>query len=53
MALASRKQNPQLREVVNTWIRKHGPGDGFRNELERGYLKSVKYVKTRPSDGKR
>ena len=31
LAVAFRKENPKLREVVNTWIRKHGKGDAFRN----------------------
>ena len=29
LAVAFRKENPRLREVVNTWIRKHGKGDAF------------------------
>jgi membrane-bound lytic murein transglycosylase MltF len=45
LAVAFRKDNPRLREVVNTWIRKHGKGDAFRNVLERKYLDSSKYVK--------
>ena len=40
LAVAFRKENPRLREVVNTWIRKHGKGDAFRNVLERRYLQS-------------
>src|SRR4029079_11636167 len=38
LAVAFRKENPKLREVVNTWIRKHGKGDAFRNTIERRYL---------------
>ena len=38
LAVAFRKENPKLREVVNTWIRKHGKGDAFRNVIERRYL---------------
>ena len=45
LAVAFRKENPRLREVVNTWIRKHGQGDGFRNVIERRYLDNVKYAK--------
>ena len=28
-------------EVVNQWLRKHGKGDGFRNVIERRYLKDL------------
>jgi membrane-bound lytic murein transglycosylase MltF len=53
LAVAFRKENPQLREVVNTWIRKHGKGDAFRNVIERRYLQSVKYVKNAAADAER
>ena len=46
LAVAFRKENPRLREVVNTWVRKHGKGDAFRNVIERRYLKNVKYART-------
>ena len=39
LAVAFRKENPKLREAVNTWLRKHGKGDAFRNVVERRYLK--------------
>ena len=29
LAVAFRKENPKLREVVNTWLRKHGKGDAL------------------------
>jgi membrane-bound lytic murein transglycosylase MltF len=53
LAVAFRKENPQLREVVNTWLRKHGKGDAFRNVVERRYLQSVKYVKNAAADAER
>ncbi len=53
LAIAFRKENPKLREVVNTWIRKHGKGDGFRNTIERRYLDSVKYAKNAAADTER
>ncbi len=53
LAVAFRKENPKLREVVNTWIRKHGKGDGFRNTIERRYLQSVKYAKNAAADAER
>jgi membrane-bound lytic murein transglycosylase MltF len=53
LAVAFRKENPKLREVVNTWLRKHGKGDGFRNTIERRYLDNVKYAKNAASDAER
>ena len=53
LAVAFRKENPKLREVVNTWLRKHGKGDGFRNTIERRYLDNVKYVKNAAADAER
>ena len=53
LAVVFRKENPKLREVVNTWIRKHGKGDGFRNTIERRYLDSVKYAKNAAADAER
>jgi membrane-bound lytic murein transglycosylase MltF len=53
LAVAFRKENPQLREAVNSWIRKHGEGDGFRNVVERRYLQSVKYARNAAADAER
>ena len=53
LAVAFRKENPKLREVVNTWLKKHGKGDGFRNTIERRYLDSVKYAKNAAADAER
>ena len=53
LAVAFRKENPRLREVVNTWLRKHGKGDGFRNTVERRYLENVKYAKNAAADAER
>ena len=53
LAVAFRKENPQLREAVNRWIRMHGKGDAFRNVLERRYLQNVKYVKNAAADSER
>ena len=53
LAVAFRKENPKLREVVNTWLKKHGKGDGFRNTVERRYLDSVKYAKNAAADAER
>jgi membrane-bound lytic murein transglycosylase MltF len=53
LAVAFRKENPRLREVVNTWLRKHGKGDGFRNVIERRYLQNTKYAKNAAADAER
>lgn len=53
LAVAFRKENPKLREAVNTWLRKHGKGDAFRNVIERRYLGSVKYAKNAAADAER
>ena len=53
LAVAFRKENPRLREVVNSWLKKHGKGDGFRNTVERRYLGSVKYAKNAAADAER
>jgi membrane-bound lytic murein transglycosylase MltF len=53
LAVAFRKDNPRLREVVNTWIRKHGQGDAFRNVIERRYLDNTKYAKNAAADAER
>jgi membrane-bound lytic murein transglycosylase MltF len=53
LAVAFRKQNPKLRDVVNTWLRKHGKGDGFRNTVERRYLENTKFAKNAAADAER
>ncbi len=53
LAVAVRKENPQLLKAVNTWIRKHGKGDAFRNTIERRYLDNVTYAKNAASEAER
>jgi len=53
LAVAFRKENPKLRAAVNTWIRKHGESDVFRNVIERRYLESVKYAKNAAAESER
>ena len=53
LAVAVRKENPKLLAAVNTWIRKHGKGDAFRNTIERRYLDDVKYAKNAASEAER
>jgi membrane-bound lytic murein transglycosylase MltF len=53
LAVAMRKENPQLLQAVNAWVRKHSDGDAFRNIVERRYLENVKYVKNAAADAER
>ena len=53
LAVAFRKENPQLREAVNAFLQKHPEGDGFRNVVERRYLQNVKYAKNAGADSER
>ena len=53
LAVAFRKDNPKLRDAVNTWLRKHGKGDGFRNVIERRYLQNTSYAKNAAADAER
>ena len=53
LAVAVRKENPQLLKAVNTWIRQHGKGDAFRNTIERRYLDNVQYAKNAASEAER
>jgi len=53
LAVAFRKDNPKLREVVDTWLRKHPKGDAFRNTIERRYLDNTKFAKNAAADTER
>ena len=53
LAVAFRKDNPKLRELVNAWIKKHGKGDAFRNVIERKYLGSIKFAKNAAAEAER
>ena len=53
LAVAFRKENPKLREVVNTWLRKHGRATPSETPSRRRYLENVKYAKNAASDAER
>jgi len=53
LALAFRKENPKLRDVVNKSLKSHGEGDANRNVLERRYLESATYVKNAAANAER
>ena len=52
LAVAVRKENPKLREVLNVWIKKNADS-AFRGTVEQRYLKSVKYAKNSTSAAER
>jgi len=53
LAVAMRKENPKLREAINTWMGKHGEGDAFRNTIERRYLVTGTFAKNAASAAER
>jgi membrane-bound lytic murein transglycosylase MltF len=53
LAVAFRRENPKLREVVNAWLKRHGEGDAFRNVVERRYLQNIKYAKNAATEAER
>ena len=53
LAVAFRKENPKLRDVVNKFLKKHGEGDAIRRILERRYLENVRYVKNAAANAER
>jgi membrane-bound lytic murein transglycosylase MltF len=53
ISVGVRKNNPRLREAVNAWIKKYGPGTAFGNTIEKRYLQSTQYVKDAASEGER
>jgi membrane-bound lytic murein transglycosylase MltF len=55
LAVAMRKNSPQLMAAVNGWIKKHGPKTLFGNMMTQRYLKNTKFAKsaTSPAELKR
>jgi membrane-bound lytic murein transglycosylase MltF len=47
---AMRQNSPQLKAMLNEFIKTHRAGTAFGNELLRRYLKDVKYVKSATSE---
>jgi membrane-bound lytic murein transglycosylase MltF len=44
LAVAVRKTNPRLRDAANAWIKTHGAGSAFGNNMDRKYLESTRYA---------
>jgi membrane-bound lytic murein transglycosylase MltF len=53
LAVAMRKDNPKLKAAVDTWVRKHGEGDAFRNVIEKRYLPSAGFAKNAAAEAER
>lgn len=49
-AWAMRKNNPQLKQLVDEFVSTHGAGTSFGNTLLRRYLQNTKWVKNSTSD---
>ena len=48
-ALAMRKNNPQLKQLLDEFVASHGVGTSFGNTILRRYLKNTKWVKNSTS----
>ncbi len=53
LAIAVRKNSPQLKAGLNEFMGNYGLGTAFGNQIERKYLVSTKYVKNAVSDDER
>jgi membrane-bound lytic murein transglycosylase MltF len=53
LGAAVRKDNPQLKEAANAWIRQYAERTAFGNVLQQRYLESTKYVKSATSEAER
>jgi membrane-bound lytic murein transglycosylase MltF len=50
IAVAMRKNSPQLMAAANAWIKKNGPKTMFGNMITQRYLASTKFVKNATAD---
>jgi membrane-bound lytic murein transglycosylase MltF len=50
LAVAFRKENPQLKSAVDKWLQKNGDGSAFRNIVEKRYLQDTKMVRQAASN---
>jgi membrane-bound lytic murein transglycosylase MltF len=51
--VAVRKNNPKLKDVANSWIKRAGLESAFGKQLERKYLQSTRYAKDATSEAER
>jgi membrane-bound lytic murein transglycosylase MltF len=53
LAIAIRKNNPQIKGGLNQFMGKYGLGSAFGNQTQRDYLESTKYVKRASAEAER
>ena len=53
LAIAVRKNSPQLVAALNKFMGSYGLGSSFGNQIERKYLESTKYAKSATSEANR
>ncbi len=53
LAVAFRKDSPQLSAALNMFMKNYGLGTAFGNQIERKYLVSTRYVKSAASEAER
>jgi membrane-bound lytic murein transglycosylase MltF len=53
LGAAVRKNNPQARAALNTFVGKFGLGSAFGNQIERKYLVDTRYVRSAASEAER
>jgi membrane-bound lytic murein transglycosylase MltF len=53
IAVAVRKNNPNLLRAANIWIEEYGPRTAFGNLVQRRYLENTSYVKNATADAER
>jgi membrane-bound lytic murein transglycosylase MltF len=53
IAVAVRKNSPQLLRAANIWIKEYGPRTAFGNTMERRYLENANYVKNAGAEAER
>jgi membrane-bound lytic murein transglycosylase MltF len=53
LAVAFRRNSPQLKAALNEFLAKNGIGSAFRNILEKRYLVSTNFVKNATADAER
>jgi membrane-bound lytic murein transglycosylase MltF len=53
IAIGVRKDNPQLLQALNVWIKEYGPRSAFGNIMERRYLANADYVKNATDEAER
>jgi membrane-bound lytic murein transglycosylase MltF len=53
IAVAVRRNNPELVRAINTWIKEYGPRTTFGNVMDKRYLQDASYAKNATSEAER